>query len=75
LCASIILGANCAYAPGLDVGKGAFSKTSDGPSVDKYALANTHGMAVTILTYGGIVQTIEVPDKNGKPANVSLAWS
>jgi hypothetical protein len=32
-------------------------------------------MTVTILTYGGIVQTIEVPDKNGDLANVSLAWS
>src|ERR1700758_3200684 len=73
LCASIILGANCAYAQGLDVSKGAFGKTSDGTSVDKYALTNTHGMAVTILTYGGIVQTIEMPDKNGNLAKVSLA--
>ncbi|MGA8657595.1 MAG: aldose epimerase family protein [Chthoniobacterales bacterium] len=73
-CASIILGASGAYAAGLGVSKEPFGKMSDGTPVDKYTLTNTHGMTVTILTYGGIVQTIEVPDKNGKLANVSLGF-
>nr|WP_221375130.1 aldose epimerase family protein [Actinoplanes polyasparticus] len=47
--------------------------TSDGP-VDRYVLANGEGMRVGILTYGGIVQSVEVPDRAGATANVVLGF-
>jgi aldose 1-epimerase len=74
ICALIILSASGAYAAGLGVSKEAFGKMPDGTPVEKYTLANVHGMTVSILTYGGIVQAIDVPDKNGKLANVSLGF-
>jgi len=50
-----------------------FGSTSEGP-VDRYTLTNSNGMRVRILTYGGILQTIEVPDRRGHNANVTLGF-
>jgi aldose 1-epimerase len=48
----------------------------DGEAVERYTLtsANANGMEVKILTYGGIVQSIRVPDRNGEMANVALGF-
>jgi aldose 1-epimerase len=42
--------------------------------VFRYTLANCHGMQVRVLTYGGIIQSIVVPGKNGKLADVVLGF-
>ncbi len=47
--------------------------TPDG-DVDRFTLSNDSGMRVQILTYGGIIQTIEVPDRRGRMANVALGF-
>jgi aldose 1-epimerase len=49
--------------------------TADGQAVNLYTLTNGRGMTVTITNYGGIVQSIDVPDRNGKVANVALGFS
>ena len=51
-----------------------FGKTSDGTQVDLYTLANSKGMQVSIATLGGIVVTLEVPDRSGKIADVTLGF-
>lgn len=43
-------------------------------TVDRYTLANARGMVVRVLTLGGIVQSIEVPDDQGRSANVVLGF-
>lgn len=50
-----------------------FGTTPDGTAVERYTLTN-RGMTVRILTYGGIVQTLEVPDRRGHPVNVVLGF-
>jgi aldose 1-epimerase len=42
--------------------------------VYRYTLANCRGMQVRILTYGGIIQSIKVPGKNGRKADVVLGF-
>ena len=37
-----------------------------------YLLKNKKGMSVTILNYGAVIASIEVPDRNGKIENVTL---
>jgi aldose 1-epimerase len=56
------------------VTKAAFGTLPDGSAVDRYTLANRNGMSVSILTYGGIVQSVEVPDRHGQEANVALGF-
>ena len=46
-----------------------------GQPIERYTLANGSGMRVCILTYGGIVQSIEVPDRHGQMANVALGFA
>lgn len=50
-----------------------FGTTPDGTAVERYTLSN-RGMTVRILTYGGIIQTLEVPDRRGDPVNVVLGF-
>ncbi len=42
--------------------------------VSRYTLTSGHGMRVRILTYGGIVQSIEVPERTGQVDDVVLGF-
>lgn len=46
----------------------------NGKAVEIYTLTNSRGMEVTVLTYGGILQSIKVPDRRGKLENVTLGY-
>jgi aldose 1-epimerase len=46
----------------------------DGQPVDLYTLTNSHDMTVTITNYGGIIQSIWVPDRRGREKNVALGF-
>ncbi len=48
--------------------------TKDGRAVTLYTLTNKHGAQVSILNYGGIVQAIRVPDKQGNLGDVVLGF-
>ena len=48
-------------------------KDPDGTQVDIYTLKSA-AIEARVITYGGIVQSIKVPDKNGKIADVVLGF-
>jgi aldose 1-epimerase len=52
-----------------------FGTTAQGAPVERWRLDNGAGLSVAILTYGGIVQSIEIPDRDGKRANVALGFA
>src|SRR5580658_8371280 len=49
-----------------------FGVTDEGAPVDVHTLANTTGMRIRILDLGGVIASLEVPDREGRPANVVL---
>jgi len=46
-----------------------------GTDVYRYTLTNSSGMVVKILTYGGIIQQVWVPDKRHNLENVALGFA
>ncbi|MFF7328924.1 galactose-1-epimerase [Streptomyces sp. NPDC008150] len=50
-----------------------FGVLADGTKVHRWSLANG-GTRLKVLSYGGIVQSLELPDRHGKYANVSLGY-
>src|SRR5690349_16977584 len=54
--------------------KAPFGKTSEGQAVDIYTLSNAKDMKIKIITYGGIVTELHVPDRNGKVEDVVLGF-
>ena len=54
--------------------KAAFGKTPDGTPVEIYTLRNGKEMEARIMTYGGIVTSLKVPDKNRKLGDVVLGF-
>jgi aldose 1-epimerase len=54
--------------------KEAFGTTHDGEAVDLFTLTNSHGMEVRAMTYGGIIVSLRVPDRNGQLDDVVLGY-
>ena len=59
----------------MSVTKSSFGTLPDGRAVDRYTLRNSRGMSVSILTYGGIIQSLYAPDRRGREANVALGFA
>ena len=58
----------------LSVTETSFGTMPDGQKVGVFHLRNASGMEVDVITYGGAVQSIKVPDKNGHIADVALGF-
>jgi aldose 1-epimerase len=71
---SLMIATSASQAAGLTNQRSAFGKTDDGTAVEKFVLRNSHGMEATVITYGGILQSLSVPDKQGKTADVVLGF-
>jgi aldose 1-epimerase len=51
-----------------------FGTAADGTPVERWTLSNGD-MTVRVLTYGGVIQTLEVPDAHGDVENVVLGFA
>lgn len=60
--------------PSMTLERTPFGKTSDGSSVELFTLTNSAGNTVQLTNYGAILVSVQVPDRNGKRANVNLGF-
>jgi aldose 1-epimerase len=56
-----------------ELGRELFGRVGD-TDVHRYVLAWPGGLTVRILDYGGVIQSLEAPDRAGVPANVVLGF-
>lgn len=54
--------------------KQSYGRLADGAAVDKYGFSNARGLAAEVITYGGILTSLTMPDRRGKTANVNLGF-
>lgn len=51
-----------------------FGKLSDGTDVTLYTMKNTNGVTMGVINYGGIIVSLNVPDRNGNIVDVVLGF-
>ena len=54
--------------------RASFGHTADGQDVEIVTLTNSHGMRARVMSYGAALQSLLVPDRNGKLADVVLGY-
>lgn len=58
----------------MSVVKNLFGKTLDGRDVYTYRIENNNKMAIEVITFGGILKNVFVPDANGKIDDVTVGY-
>jgi aldose 1-epimerase len=56
---------------GLSIQKAPFGTTKGGQAVELYTLRNASGVTAKVMTYGAIILSLEVPDRDGRLVNVT----
>lgn len=51
-----------------------FGTAPSGEAVERFTLSNRHGVEVRAMTYGGIITSLEAPDRHGAPGDVVLGY-
>ena len=61
-------------ASAAEVSRAPFGSLPGGEPVEAITLANKRGMKVTVITYGAAIQSLIVPDRRGRMADVTLGY-
>ena len=59
---------------GASVTKTTTSSKFQGTPVDEVTLKNSHGVELHAISYGGIITSLKVPDRAGKPGDIVLGF-
>jgi aldose 1-epimerase len=54
--------------------RGSFGKLPDGRAVGSVTLTNGRGVSATVIAYGAILQSVIMPDRAGRKADVALGY-
>lgn len=56
------------------VSQSAFGTTPEGENVELFTLSNAQGLEARIISYGGIVISLRVPDRDGRLDDIALGY-
>lgn len=59
----------------VSIEKSSYGTTPKGEKIDSYKLKNQKGMEVDIITFGGIITDLKVPNKDGVSENVVIGFN
>jgi len=62
-------------AQGTEISRSDFGSLPDGRPVELFSLTNGHGLSLRVMTLGASVQSLLVPDRAGKMADVALGYA
>lgn len=63
-----------AEAAPMAVERAYFGTTAEGDTIETFTLRNAGGMAVEVITYGGIITSLSTPDREGTMADIVLGF-
>ena len=52
--------------------RSSFGKLPDGREVAAVTLANGQGMSAVLIAYGASIQSVMLPDRSGRPADIAI---
>lgn len=52
-----------------------FGTTPEGAEVHRYSMTNANGLKLSLIDYGAAIQSIQVPDREGKLAEIQLNFA
>ena len=58
----------------MNITRDPFGSLPDGKTVDLYTLTNDKGVKARLTTYGAILVSLEVPDRDGRPGDIVLGY-
>jgi aldose 1-epimerase len=58
----------------LKINASSFGETKDGKQVTRFTITNEHGHSVSMIDFGATLLDVNVPDREGKLANVNLCF-
>jgi aldose 1-epimerase len=61
-------------APAAEATRSAFGALPDGAPVEAVLLVSPSGVRARVMTYGATLQSLEVPDRNGRRVDVALGY-
>ena len=70
---AMTIGAEAADAA--EAKRSTFGKLADGREVAAVTLTNRNGVSATLISYGASIQSLILPDRNGKKADVALGYA
>src|SRR5438067_11223898 len=74
LCVAAVLLCGTGARGQAGVKKAGFGRTADGRDVDIYTLTNRKGAEARVITYGGAVVSLKMPDRRGRLDDVVLGF-
>jgi aldose 1-epimerase len=71
---AISLANTVAAPPPMKIETDPFGTTADGREVKRFTLTNSHGHHLSLMNWGATLLDVNVPDRDGKLANVNLCF-
>jgi aldose 1-epimerase len=72
--AGVFIAGGCTSKKEVTVTREQFGQMPDGTTIEAFTLRNSRGIEVKAITYGGIITSLRIPDREGRFDDVALGY-